>query len=148
MVVRELAVDGIEEWRTTGGGFSDDEGRRFVVVQPGKGALDDPAGTPEAGAVLGLAPIDLRPDPALAQFAPVPVVVVAAVGGDTRGPTTGRPTLPLVGRHPFDKRNQLRDRRCGCGGFERWQQASDELVARAFSYARIREFHTRQQRVP
>jgi len=35
------------------------------VVQPGEGALDDPAGAAEAGAVLGLAASDLRCDPPL-----------------------------------------------------------------------------------
>ena len=37
----------------------------FEVVQPGEGALDDPADAAEAGAVLGLAAGDLRRDPAL-----------------------------------------------------------------------------------
>lgn len=31
----------------------------FELVQPGEGALDDPAVAAEAGAVLGLAPCDL-----------------------------------------------------------------------------------------
>jgi hypothetical protein len=31
----------------------------FVVVEPGEGALDDPADAAEAGAVLGLATSDL-----------------------------------------------------------------------------------------
>ncbi len=34
------------------------------VVQPGEGALDDPADTPEARAVFGLAAGDLGGDPA------------------------------------------------------------------------------------
>ena len=38
----------------------------FEVVQPGEGALDDPAGAAEAGAVLRLAPRDLRLDAASA----------------------------------------------------------------------------------
>ena len=38
----------------------------LVVVQPGEGALDDPAGAAEAGAVFGLAPGDLGADAALA----------------------------------------------------------------------------------
>jgi hypothetical protein len=36
------------------------------LVEPGEGALDDPAGAAEAGAVLGVAARDLRGDPALA----------------------------------------------------------------------------------
>ena len=37
----------------------------FELVQPGEGALDDPAVAAEAGAVLGLAAGDLGCDPAL-----------------------------------------------------------------------------------
>ena len=36
------------------------------VMEPGEGALDDPAGSAEAGAVLSLAPGDLRFDAASA----------------------------------------------------------------------------------
>lgn len=38
----------------------------FEVVQPGKGALDDPAGTTEPGAMVGLSAGDLGRDPELA----------------------------------------------------------------------------------
>jgi hypothetical protein len=38
----------------------------FEVVQPGEGALDEPAGAAEAGAVFGLAAGDLGRDPARA----------------------------------------------------------------------------------
>jgi hypothetical protein len=58
----------------------------LVVVQPGEGALNDPAHSPESGAVLGLAASDLRVDVAGTELAPVLVVVVAAVGGDPVGP--------------------------------------------------------------
>ena len=37
--------------------------KSFVVVQPGEGALDDPADPAEAGAVFGLAAGDLGLDP-------------------------------------------------------------------------------------
>jgi hypothetical protein len=37
----------------------------LVVVEPSEGALDDPAGAAEAGAVLGLAACDLGRDPPL-----------------------------------------------------------------------------------
>jgi hypothetical protein len=43
----------------------------FELVQPGKGALDDPAVAAEAGAVLGLAPRDLRCDPEPTKLATV-----------------------------------------------------------------------------
>ena len=35
----------------------------FVLVEPGEGALDDPADAAETGAVLGLTASDLRGDP-------------------------------------------------------------------------------------
>ena len=40
----------------------------FELVQPGEGALDDPAVAAKAGAVLGVAMGDLRSDPALPQL--------------------------------------------------------------------------------
>ena len=51
-----------------------------AVVQPGEGALDDPAVATEPGAVLGLAPRDDRLHAPLPDEAAVLVVVVAAVG--------------------------------------------------------------------
>ena len=38
----------------------------FELVEPGEGALDDPAVASDAGAVFGLATRDLGGDPALA----------------------------------------------------------------------------------
>ena len=81
----------------------------LVVVQPGEGAFDDPAGAAEPGAVPALATGDLRLDPAGAQLAPVLVVVVAAVGGDSLGPPPRPPDLAADGRDALDKRDQLRD---------------------------------------
>src|SRR5437867_2262629 len=79
------------------------------VVQPGKGAFDDPAGAAEAGAVLGLAPSDLRLDPTAPQLAAVLVVVVAAVGRDAFGSLT-RPADPAAhSRDGIDERDQLGD---------------------------------------
>jgi hypothetical protein len=79
------------------------------VVQPGEGALDDPADAAEPGAVLGLSAGDLGPDPSLADLAPVLVVVVAAVGGDTVGPTARPAGLAAHRRHPLKQRDQLGD---------------------------------------
>ena len=59
------------------------------LVEPGEGALDDPAVAAEAGAVLGLAAGDLGFDAASAELAAVFVVVVAAVGDDPVGPPAG-----------------------------------------------------------
>jgi hypothetical protein len=51
----------------------------FELVQPGEGALDDPAVTAETGAALGLAAGDHRFDSARPDKPSVLVVVVAAV---------------------------------------------------------------------
>jgi hypothetical protein len=77
------------------------------VVEPGERALDDPAGAAEARAVLGLAARDLCGDAASAELAPVLVVVVAAVGGDTVGPPPRSPDLAAHRRHALDQWDQL-----------------------------------------
>ena len=79
----------------------------FEVVQPGEGALDDPAGAAESGAVSALAAGDLRPDPALKQLAPVLVVVVAAVGCNTVGSPTWPADAAAHGRNRVDERDEL-----------------------------------------
>ena len=79
------------------------------VVQPGEGALDDPAGTAEPGAVLGLAARDLRRDPELTQKASVLVVVVAAIRGYAVGSPTWPAHLAAYRRHPVEQRDQLGD---------------------------------------
>lgn len=79
------------------------------VMQPGESALDDPAHTTEARAVLGLPACDLRGDPAPAQLAPVLVVVVAAVGGDPVGPPARSADLAAHGRHALEERDELGD---------------------------------------
>src|SRR5215467_6170575 len=79
----------------------------LVVVQPGEGALDDPADTTETGAVSALAAGDLRPDSTSAQLAPVLVVVVAAVGGDTLRAAARSADRAAHGRHSVDERHQL-----------------------------------------
>ena len=63
------------------------------VVQPGEGALDDPARSSQAGAVLP----------------PVLVVVVAAISRDTAGAPTWTADHPAHRRHPFKERDQLCD---------------------------------------
>ena len=52
----------------------------FEVVQPGEGALDDPAVAAEPGAVLGLAASDHGLDPALPELG----------AGTCRGRSRGR----------------------------------------------------------
>jgi hypothetical protein len=79
------------------------------VVQPGEGALDDPAVAAEAGAVLGLAPRDDRLHASLPDEPPVLIVVVAAVG-DQRPWSASWTTDPAAdGRHPVEQIEQLRD---------------------------------------
>ncbi len=79
----------------------------FELMQPGEGALDHPAVTAEPGAVLSLAAGDLRCDPALAKLAAPAVVVVAAVGADTLGPSPRPTDLAAHRRHPVEERDQL-----------------------------------------
>jgi hypothetical protein len=78
-------------------------------VRPGEGAFDDPAVAAEPGAVLGLAACDLGFDPPAAEFAPVLVVVVAAVGSDAVGAPPGPTDLAAHGRDTVDERDQLCD---------------------------------------
>ena len=79
----------------------------FEVVEPGEGALHDPAGAAEAGAVVGLAASDLGPDPAGAELAAVLVVVVAAVGHHAVGSLAGPADSAAYRRHTLDQRHEL-----------------------------------------
>jgi hypothetical protein len=80
-----------------------------AVVEPGEGALDDPALTAEAGAVLGLAASDHGFDPAVADEAAVLVVVVAAVGDQHLRPASWAADPAAHGRHPVEQFEQLGD---------------------------------------
>ena len=79
----------------------------FEFVQPGEGALNDPAGAAESGAVCGLAARDLRFDPALAECALVGGVVVPAVGSDAFGTLSWPADAAAHRRHRIDERDQL-----------------------------------------
>jgi len=79
------------------------------VVQPGEGALDDPAVASEAGAVLGLPACDHGLDAALADETPVLVVVVAAVGEDAVGTPPWPAATATDRRHRVEQRDQLGD---------------------------------------
>jgi hypothetical protein len=80
-----------------------------AVVQPGEGALDDPAVAAEAGAVLSLAAGDDRLHAALADEAAVRVVVVAAVGEQRSRSAPWAAAAAAHGRHPVEQFEQLRD---------------------------------------
>ena len=77
------------------------------VVEPGEGALDDPALAAQPGAVVAAAPRDHRLDAAPAQLAAVLVVVIAAVSEQPLG-TLARPT-DLATHRPdtVDERQEL-----------------------------------------
>jgi hypothetical protein len=78
-----------------------------AVVQPGEGALDDPAVATEPGAVLSLAASDDRLHAALPDEPAVLVVVVAAVG-DQRPRSASRPPYPAADRrHTVEQLEQL-----------------------------------------
>ena len=79
------------------------------VVEPGEGALDDPAMAAEPRAVLGLTAGDQRLDAPLPDEPAVLVVVIAAVG-DQRPRSTPWPADSATdGRHPVEQLEQLRD---------------------------------------
>ena len=80
-----------------------------AVVEPGEGALDDPAVAAESGAVLGLAASDYRLDAALQDEPTVLVVVVAAVGDQRPRPASGAADTAAHGRHPVEQLEQLSD---------------------------------------
>jgi len=81
----------------------------FELVEPGEGALDDPAVSAEAGAVSGLAAGDLGCDAADSDEAPVLVVVVAAVGAHDQGAAARPADQAADCWHPVDQRDQLGD---------------------------------------
>jgi hypothetical protein len=79
----------------------------FELVQPGEGALDDPAVAAEPGPVLGLATRDLGSDPAVTELAAAAGVVVAPVGADAGGASSRATHLAAHWRDAVDERDQL-----------------------------------------
>jgi hypothetical protein len=80
-----------------------------AVVEPGEGALDDPALAAQPGAVFGLAAGDHRFDAALPKHPTVLVVVVAAVGDQCAGPPSRTTDAATDGRYAVEQFEQLRD---------------------------------------
>ena len=78
-------------------------------MEPGEGALDDPAVAAQAGAVLGLAAGDHRFDAAVPDEAAVLVVVVAAVGDQRPGSASWPADAAADGWHPVEQLEQLGD---------------------------------------
>jgi len=80
-----------------------------AVVEPGEGALDDPAMAAEPGAMVGLAPSNDRFHAELTDQAAVLVVVVAAVGDQRPWPSTRPTDATTDGRHAVEQLDQLGD---------------------------------------
>ena len=80
----------------------------FELVQPGEGALDNPAVAAEPGAVLAVAGCDLGFDAALAELTATTRVVIGTVAGHSLGSPTRPAELAAHGRHTVDERDQLR----------------------------------------
>ena len=78
-------------------------------MQPGEGALDDPAAAPQPGAVFGLAPSDNGLDASRSKCATVLVVVVTTVGDQLVGAQARAPDLAADRADAVDERQQLRD---------------------------------------
>jgi hypothetical protein len=78
-------------------------------VEPGEGALDDPAVAAETGPVSALPARDHRCDAELADEATVFVVVVAAVGEEPLGSPPRPPRTAAHGRHSLEQVEQLGD---------------------------------------
>lgn len=77
------------------------------LVQPGEGAFNDPAPAAESGAVLGLAACDQWCDADGAQLAAVELLVVAAVGDDTLGPSFRRSRSAAYRRDRLQQKQEL-----------------------------------------
>ena len=80
-----------------------------VFVEPGEGALDDPAVLSQRGAVGGLAPGDHGFDAAFPDQPAVLVVVVAAVGKQRLGSSPRSADAAADGRHLVEECEQLAD---------------------------------------
>ena len=78
-------------------------------MEPGEGALDDPAVAAQAGAVLGLAAGDDRCDPSLSQLPAVALGVVAAVAEELVGSAARSTDEAAHGRHSVEQWDQLGD---------------------------------------
>ena len=80
-----------------------------AVVEPGEGALDDPALCSEARAVFGLAASDDQFDPSLPDETAVFVVVVAAVSDQGPRPAAWPSGPASDGWHPLEQFDKLGD---------------------------------------
>ena len=79
------------------------------AMQPGEGALDDPAQASEPGAVRLVATSDHRLDPAPTQLDEVVLVIVGAVGEDAIGASARTTGEARHRRDGIQQREQLQD---------------------------------------
>ena len=87
-----------------------------AVVEPGEGSFDDPAVAAESGSVLGLTSRDHGLDASLPDEPAVLVVVVATVGEQAVGSSSGSADAASHRRHPVEQRKQLSDVVAVAGG--------------------------------
>lgn len=108
------------------------DSQAFELMKPGEGALDDPPGAAQAGAMRGATPGDDRLDTALPQQAAVLDVVVAAVGIRPLGPVPWSAAQPTQTRYRVEQGQQLGDVMAvaaGQGGSQRGATGIDDQVA-------------------
>jgi hypothetical protein len=79
-----------------------------VLVQPGEGALDDPAPAAKPGAMHGLAAGDEWGDAERADLSAVELLVVAAVSNKATRPAFRRAGSAAHGRYGVEQEQQLR----------------------------------------
>ena len=79
------------------------------LVQPGEGALDDPAIATQAGSVRILATGDLWSDAAPPELAATPPGVIAAISEELRGSPSGPTHLPRHGRDRIEQGKKFGD---------------------------------------
>ena len=84
-------------------------GQSTKPVQPGEGALDDPARAPETAAMVGAALGELGANAPAVERLAMRLRVVAAVALDQAGLRTGRPGRPRRGGNGVDEGEQLGD---------------------------------------
>jgi hypothetical protein len=84
-------------------------GQPTEAVEPGEGALDDPARPPESATVSAIAIREDRADAPSAQFIAMAHRVVAAVTLHAAGPTARRSGTSADRGHRVDQREQLGD---------------------------------------
>ena len=79
------------------------------LMQPGDGALDDPAGYAQTAAMFGVAAGELGTDALVGQSLPMSVGIVGTIALHEIGFALGAPDLTADGRNTGDQGHQLRN---------------------------------------